>query len=319
MSHYQPVDLSKLQLYSLVGRPSKVREEDFAQKPRARASFQDFWKGLPHILFGKDVRAVVAAIVRAYRNKRPVLLGMGAHVIKCGLNPVIIELMRRRIVTAIALNGAGPIHDTELALVGYTSEDVQMGLKEGSFGMAKEPGEVIHQALSSINPDEIGFGQAIGQELLRQNLPYRHLSLLATAAELGVPATIHVAIGTDIIHMRAGTSGSAIGAASFTDFRLFTAIVADLSGGVYINAGSTVILPEVFLKAFTIAQNLGAALHDFTTVTLDMISHYRPMVNVLQRPASAGGQGFALLGRHELLIPLLAYAILEELADEHRQ
>ncbi len=319
MNHYQPIDLDNLHLHSLAGRPSKVQVEDFARKPFARTSFRNFWEGLPNILFGKDVRAVVARIVNAYHNKRPVLLGMGAHVIKCGLNTIIIELMRRGVVTAIALNGAGPIHDTELALVGYTSEDVQTGLKDGSFGMAKEPGEVMHQALTAINPEKVGLGQAIGQELLRRNPPYGHLSLLATAAELGIPATVHVAIGTDIIHMRAEANGAAIGAASFTDFRLFTAIVADLSGGVYINAGSAVILPEVFLKAFTLAQNLGADLRDFTTVVLDMIPHYRPTVNVIQRPASVGGQGFALHGRHELLIPLLAYAVMEELADEYEQ
>jgi hypothetical protein len=312
MSGYRPVDLAGLRTVSLSARPSRVRAEDFAAPARAGASFREFMAALPRILAGEDLRAVVQAIVGAHRARRPVVLGLGAHVIKCGLSPVVIDLMERGIVTAIAMNGAGPIHDVEIALVGRTSEDVGAGLRDGAFGMARETGDVIHDALVEAGP-EAGLGAAIGRRLLALGTPHVDHSLLAAAARLGVPATVHVAIGTDIVHMRAGASGAAIGGASFTDFRLFTAVIADLSGGVYVNAGSAVILPEVFLKAFTIAQNLGAALHDFTTVDIDMLPHYRPTVNVVQRPAAAGGRGYALAGRHEVLIPLLAFAVVDAL------
>jgi hypothetical protein len=316
MKRYQPIDLSGVLTLSLAERPSKVRLEDFAKPARAGATFADFLASLPNILFGQDLRAVVDAIVRAHRTGRPVILGMGAHVIKCGLSPVVIDLMERGIVTCVAMNGAGPIHDVELALVGHTSEDVQAGLKHGTFGMARETGELIHAALLDAD-EETGLGYAIGRQLLAVDAPYNDLSILAAAVRLELPVTVHVAIGTDIVHMRAGASGAAIGRASFVDFRLFTSVVADLSGGVYINAGSAVILPEVFLKAFTIAQNLGANLHDFTTVNLDMITHYRPTVNVVQRPARVGGQGYTLNGRHEILIPLLAFAVIEALEGAH--
>lgn len=312
MTEYRPVDLSGLRTVGLAARPSKVRVEDFARPARAGASFAEFMAGLPRILFGEDVRAVVDAVVRARRAGRPVIVGLGAHVIKCGLSPVLVDLMERGIVTALAMNGAGPIHDVEIALVGRTSEDVQAGLREGAFGMARETGELIHDALAAAGPG-VGLGTAIGRRLLEVRAPHAGLSLLATAARLGLPATVHVAIGTDIVHMRAGASGAAIGEASFVDFRLLTAVVADLSGGVYVNAGSAVILPEVFLKAFTIAQNLGAGLHDFTTVNIDMLAHYRPTVNVVQRPAAVGGRGYTLTGRHELLIPLLAFAVVDAL------
>jgi hypothetical protein len=314
VTEYRPVDLSGLKTRSLAERPSKVRVDDFATPARAGASFADFLASLPKILAGQDIRAVVDAIVRARRSGRPVILGLGAHVIKCGLSPVIVDLMARGVITCLAMNGAGPIHDVELALVGHTSEDVEAGLRDGAFGMARETGELIHAALAAGGP-ETGLGAAIGRHLLSVRPPHTRLSLLAAAARLGLPATVHVAIGTDIVHMRAGASGAAIGAASFVDFRLLTAVVRDLSGGVYLNAGSAVILPEVFLKAFTIAQNLGADLREFTTVNLDMLQHYRPTVNVVQRPAAAGGRGYTLNGRHELLLPLLAFAVVEALGE----
>jgi len=314
--HYQPIDLTHLRMVSLADRKSKVSAGDFAHAPAAGLSFAQFVEGLPNILFGQDFRAVVAAIAAAKRGRRPVILGLGAHVIKCGLSPVLIGLMERGIITCIAMNGAGSIHDVEIALAGQTSEDVAAGLKDGAFGMARETGELIHQAMADAGLD-VGLGLAIGRRLHRVEAPNTHLSLLATAARLEIPATVHVALGTDIVHMRAGAGGAEIGQASFTDFRLFTAVVKDLSGGVYLNAGSAVILPEVFLKAFTIAQNLGAGLRDFTTVDLDMISHYRPTVNVLRRPATVGGRGFSLNGRHEILLPLLACAVLEEFEEHH--
>lgn len=312
MSRYRPIDFSGLKMVSLGERPSKVRLEDFARPASTGATFAEFLDALPRILAGEDVRAVVGAIVRARRAARPVVFGMGAHVIKCGLSPVLIDLMEGSVITCVAMNGAGPIHDVEIALAGHTSEDVQAGLADGRFGMARETGEVIHDALAGAGPEE-GLGAAIGRQLLKIRAPHSQASVLATAARLGIPATVHVAVGTDIVHMRTAASGAALGEASLVDFRLFTAVVADLSGGVYLNAGSAVIMPEVFLKAFTIAQNLGARLHDFTTVNLDMLPHYRPTVNVVERPATVGGRGLTLQGRHEVLIPLLAFAVKDAL------
>jgi len=314
---YQPIDLSELRTLSLRDRPSIVHKDDFADRPRANASFSEFLDSLPRILFGHDLREVIDALVGAHRKKRPIVMAMGAHVIKCGLNPVLIELMNKQLLTCLAMNGAGPIHDVEIALVGQTSEDVEAGLKQGTFGMARETGDLIHRALSE-HPD-MGLGYAIGYQLLEEKAEFAHLSLLAAAVRNNIPATVHVAVGTDMVHMRAETSGRLLGEASFTDFRIFTSVIRDLSGGVFINAGSSVILPEVFLKALTIAQNLGADLHDFTTINLDMLMHYRPTVNVVERPATLGSRGFMLSGRHELLIPLLAFAVLDRLtALEHR-
>jgi hypothetical protein len=214
------------------------------------------------------------------------------------------------------MNGAGAIHDVEIALAGRTSEDVAAGLKNGAFGMARETGELIQDALADADR-EMGLGIAVGRRLLALRPPFMHLSLLAAAARLEIPATVHVAVGTDIIHMRAGVDGALLGQASFTDFRLFASVVKELSGGVYVNAGSAVILPEVFLKAFTIALNLGTALHDITTVDLDMTPQYRPKINVVQRPVSAAdGRGYFLNGRHELLIPLIAAAVIERLESQ---
>ena len=313
---YQPIDLTELRTLSLHERPSIVHKNDFAHRPLAGASFAEFLESLPRILFGQDLREVIAALVNAHRKKRPIVMAMGAHVIKCGLNPVLIELMNKQVLTCLAMNGAGPIHDVEIALVGHTSEDVQAGLKQGTFGMARETGELIHRALLQ-HPD-MGLGYAIGYQLLEEGAEFAHLSLLANAVRNNIPATVHVAVGTDMVHMRAETNGRCLGEASFTDFRLFASVIRDLSGGVFINAGSSVILPEVFLKALTIAQNLGADLHDFTTINMDMLMHYRPMVNVVQRPATLGSRGFMLCGRHELLIPLLAFAVLDRLtALEH--
>lgn len=314
MTPRKPIDFAQLRTVPLSERSSKVQVSAFAGTPRAGVSFAEFLASLPMILAGQDLHAIVKAIADARRNDREVVFGLGAHVVKCGLNPVIIELLRCRAVTALALNGAGPIHDVELALSGKTSEDVEAGLRTGEFGMAREPGDVMFRALSAVDPERVGLGAALGQELLRLDAPYRHLSLLATAAELNVPCTVHVAIGTDIVHMRPEASGAAIGAASLTDFRLFAAIIANLDNGVFINAGSAVILPEVFLKALAMARNLAVDLRTFTTVNLDMHEDYRPIMNVVKRPAAVGGQGYALAGRHEIMIPLLAHAVLEDLA-----
>ncbi len=310
----QPVDLSRVRTVPLSTRPNKVNLEWFARPPRVGQSFADFFGGLPSILAGGDIRAVVAAVVAARRRGAPVIIGMGAHVIKCGLSPVLIDLMRRGVVTALALNGSGAVHDFEIALIGQTSEDVAAGLRDGTFGMVRETGELMNRAINGVldRPDQ-GMGTLLADRLLEVQAPYLDYSLLAAARRLNLPATVHVAVGTDIIHMHPSADGAAIGRATFNDFRLFAGSVSRLSGGVYLNIGSAVLLPEVFLKAFTIAQNLGADLHDFVTVNMDMNAHYRPTENVTRRPPGVGGRGYNLIGRHELMLPLLAQAVVEGL------
>jgi len=241
---------------------------------------------------------------------------MGAHVVKCGLSPVIIDLMERGIVTALALNGAGAIHDVELALAGATSEDVAAGLRDGSFGMVRETADFLNAAASRVfEAKDAGFGALLGRAVVDNRLPNRQWSLLATGWRLSIPVTVHVAIGADIVHMHPSADGAAIGRASHNDFRLLAAVLSGLSGGVYMNVGSAVLLPEVFLKAFTVAQNLGANVHDFMTVNLDMNVHYRATENVVRRPPLVGGRGITLVGRHEVLIPLIAQAVVEMLAQ----
>jgi len=307
-----PVDLGRIVTLPLPERANKVKLDQLAQPPRPAQSFAEFLDGLPRILAGLDFRAVVDAIVRANRGGRPVIVGMGAHVIKCGLGPVLIDLMKRRIVTALALNGSGAIHDLEMALVGGTSEDVAAGLKDGTFGMVRETGELFNQAVARVRDfPQLGMGALLADALTAAGAPFQEHSLLVWARRLGVPATVHVAIGTDIVHMHPSADGGAIGEASFNDFRLFAGVVAELTGGVYLNIGSAVILPEVFLKAFSIAQNLGSDLRGFVTVNIDMITHYRPCENVVRRPAQTNGMGYVLIGRHEILLPLLAQAVVE--------
>ena len=309
-----PVDLAQVRTIPLTTRPNKVAAAAFAKPPVKGQSAAAFLAGLPRILAGNDFRAVVAAVVEARRNGRPVVLGFGAHVVKCGLSPVLIDLMHRGVVTALATNGSGGIHDFELALIGETSEDVAAGLKDGTFGMVRETGELMHAAIAGVTarPDA-GLGFLFGEFLDALPAPNADLSLAVAAKRLGLPFTVHVAIGTDIIHMHPGADGAALGRSSFNDFKLFCGVVKDLSGGVYLNVGSAVIMPEVFLKAFTVAQNLGADLTGYTTANLDMIAHYRSGENVVRRPAGVAGKGYTLIGRHELLIPLLAQAVVEEL------
>lgn len=310
----RPVDLKLVRTVPLEARPNKVALERFAKAAATGRSFREFLDSLPDILAGNDFRRIVAAIVHARGNDRPVVLAMGAHVIKCGLNPVVIDLMRRGVVTALALNGSGAIHDFEIALIGETSEDVAAGLKDGTFGMVRETGQLMNAAINRVlQSPEKGMGQLLGEQIGELDLPQRSQSLLSAGREFGVPVSVHVAIGTDIIHMHPSANGAAIGQATFNDFKLLTGVVRELSGGVYLNIGSAVVLPEVFLKAFTVAQNLGAELHDFVTVNMDMTAHYRPSENVVRRPAHLGKAGYTLLGRHELMLPLLAHAIVEAL------
>jgi hypothetical protein len=310
----RPVDLTRVRTIPLQTRANKVAIEAFARAPRKGQTVADFVAGLPAVLAGDDFRAVVEAVATSRRNGRPVLMALGAHVIKCGLSLVLIDLMRRGVITGLALNGSGAIHDVELALIGETSEDVAAGLKAGTFGMVRETGEFMHRAINrTLEQRELGMGALLGDALLEARAPNREYSLLATARTLGVPVTVHVALGTDIIHMHPLADGAALGQATFNDFRLLCGAVCGLTGGAFLNVGSAVLLPEVFLKAFTVAQNLGADLHDFVTVNVDMHAHYRPGENVVRRPASVGGRGYTLLGRHEILVPLLAQGVVDAL------
>jgi hypothetical protein len=270
-----------------------------------------WFAALPRILAGNDFRAVVEKLVRAAREKKMILLGMGAHPIKVGLTPVIIDLMERGTITSLSLNGAGVIHDFELALIGQTSEDVDREILSGAFGMAEETGSMINNAVRDGNGKGLGIGESVGRMIQGGDFPYRNKSLLAAGARLGIPVTVHVAIGTDIIHMHPSFDGKATGEAAGRDFQRFCSLVSELEGGVYLNLGSAVLLPEIFLKAVTLSRNLGHTLTHFTTVNMDFIQHYRPNTNVVRRPTHGGGKGFALTGHHEIMLPLLAAAIIE--------
>lgn len=306
------IDTSKIKTYSLKGRESKVRLKDFSRPLPKGSSFSDFFSSLPDILAAKQLKEVAAAIVQARRDGRPVMLGMGAHSIKVGLNPVIIDLMEKKILTSLSLNGAGVIHDFELAFIGQTSEDVDKEILSGAFGMADETGSMINRAICSAEADE-GIGTAVGRMIGQSDFPFRDRSLFAAGHRLGVPVTVHVAIGTDIIHMHPSFDGKATGAAAQNDFLTFCSLVADLEGGVYINLGSAVLLPEIFLKAVTLCRNTGAELRHFTTVNMDFVQHYRPNTNVVRRPTQGGGRGYAITGHHEIMLPLLAAAVIDQL------
>lgn len=303
----EPIDLSGLRTYSISDRKELVQVSRLGRPTEADDSMKAYLDGLPDILAARGLKEVAAAICDARENRRPVVMAMGAHVIKCGLSPFIIDMMERGFVTALAMNGAGPIHDFEIALKGSTSEDVASAIEDGSFGMAKETAAAVGEAATAAAREGIGLGEAIGRLINAQRLPNREVSLLAQAQRLGIPATVHVALGTDIIHMHPCVSAADIGQGSHYDFRLACAVVSQLEGGVWMNVGSAVVLPEVFLKALSVARNLGHRVKDFTTVNMDMLRHYRPQVNVLERP---GGRAYAIIGHHELMIPLLRMAVL---------
>ena len=311
---FPPLDFARLRTYPLRERDNKVQADKLAKVWQTGGSFAQFFDTLPRILAGNDFHAVVDATVAAVRSQRPVILMMGAHVIKCGLNPVLIELMRRGIVNALALNGAGAIHDFELALIGETSEDVQRGLDDGSFGMIDETGRLMNAALADGIKQGIGAGRALGEAIVKSPFPRKELSLLHQGVTRNIPVTIHIAIGTDIIHQHPTADGAVLGEATYLDFQKFASVVAQLEGGVILNIGSAVILPEVFLKALTIARNLGNTVDHFTSATFDMQRHYRPTENVVKRPTHKGGHGYYMIGHHELLIPLWAAAVMEQLA-----
>jgi len=313
MKKYISVSLKKVRTYSIANRKSKVSLNSLAGIPFKGDSFKDFIDKLPDILAAKNFRSVVQAVVQARKNRKPVILGMGAHPVKVGLSPLVIELMRKGVITALATNGACIVHDFELSFIGHTSEDVGKELCNGTFGMASETGKYLNRAIQEGITRGYGIGQSVGEMIDRSKFTFKARSIFANACQLGIPATVHVAIGTDIIHMHPDADGAAIGEGSFRDFKLFTSVISDLEGGVYINLGSAVIMPEVFLKALTIARNLGHKVENITTVNMDFIQHYRPGENVLKRPTMGKGACYALTGHHEIMFPLLAAAIIEEM------
>ncbi len=309
---YEEFDLSGIQTYPLASRKSKVTASDFARPHNPGGTFAEWLASLPDILGARDLKAVAAAVKDAKQRGAGIVWGLGAHVIKTGVSPVIIDLMRRGYVSAIALNGAGIIHDFEVALSGGTSEDVDEALGSGRFGMAEETGRLLNEAVRSAAADARGLGQTVASMLAAMNAVHADASLAIAAHRLSIPLTVHVALGTDIIHMHPAASGAAFGDASLRDFRYFASSVARLNGGVYLNCGSAVILPEVFLKAVALARNHGIALDGLTTVNIDFMRMYRPQTNVVARPvAGTSGRGYSLVGHHEILLPLLAAALVE--------
>jgi len=310
---YEEFDLSGVRTYPLASRHSKARAEDFARPVQRGGSFAAWLDALPHMLGAADLRRVVRAIVDARQRRAGVMWGIGAHVIKTGVSPVLIDLMTRGYVSALAMNGAGVIHDFEIALSGATSEDVDEALGPGRFGMAEETGRLLNEIVGSGSAKGLGFGQAVAAYLAEQSPAHADRSLLVAADRLKVPVTVHVALGTDIVHMHPDASGAAIGDASLRDFRYFVSSVARLTGGVYLNCGSAVVLPEVFLKAVALARNQGVSLDGLTTVNIDFVRLYRPQTNVVTRPvAGTSGLGINLVGHHEILIPLIAAAVIEQ-------
>ncbi|MFN8009352.1 MAG: hypothetical protein U0V70_20450 [Terriglobia bacterium] len=311
---YQPIDPTGIRTRPIRGRTTKVSTSQFGQAYQKGSGIPGLVNSLPEILAGSAFRKIVDAILFAKANRRVIVWGLGAHVIKCGLNPILIDLMRRGFVSAIALNGAGAIHDLEIAMTGATSEEVEKELVDGQFGMAHETPLELNEAIRLGSAKNLGMGESIGCYLFDHpdHFPHREFSLLSSAYERRIPVSVHVAIGTDTIHNHPSTNGAELGKTSLQDFRLFTAVVRDLhDGGVYLNCGSAVILPEVFLKAVSLVRNLGQPLENFTTVNLDFIQQYRAQQNVLIRPTQLTGQGISLIGHHELLLPLLTAVLIE--------
>jgi len=312
MSKYKikPLSPDDLKTFPIQSRKSKVDINNFAQTLPADKIFSQFVQSLPDILAGKDFKEFISLMGQAKKKKKTVIAALGAHVIKVGLNPVLIDLMKEGWITALALNGAGIIHDFEVAFSGQTSEDVELEIKNGKFGMAEETADMLNEAMNSGGEKGLGLGEASGEMLSTSDFPYKHMSLLAAAYDLNIPVTVHVAIGTDTIHFHPKTKGEVLGQLSLKDFFLLCALIEKLEGGgVFINIGSAVILPEVFLKALSFVRNKGKRLEDFTTVVFDFIHHYRPHQNVVRRPHGNKGRGFYFIGHHELLIPLLAASL----------
>ena len=313
--NYNEIDLNAIKTYSINERKSKVNISEFAKCSKKGQSFSQFFDSLPNILKSKDLLALIDDIIAAINNDKPIIIMMGAHVIKCGLNPLLIRFIELGIINCIALNGAGVIHDTELAYWGNTSEDVGQALNDGSFGMVQETPATINNALSEGRKYKLGFGEAVGRKISEdEKCIYKQNSLLMNAYKHKIPITVHVAIGTDIIHQHGNSDGATIGELSHRDFKIFCNQIKDLgNGGVLLNFGSAVILPEVFLKALTVVRNLGYDTHKFSTANFDMLQHYRPRVNVLNRPTQTGGRAYQFTGHHEIMIPLLFAGIIEKM------
>jgi hypothetical protein len=307
-----PINLEEINTYELAARPSKVTQRDFGQKTGADDSLKSFLEKLPNILAVQSLREIAKQICRARELKKPIIWGIGGHVVKTGLAPILIDLMDHGYLTAIASNGSVLVHDTEIALVGFTSEDVDATLSAGDFGAAKETGEILNSAAKNGQQDRIGLGEAMGREVSGFAPANASVSLLCQAYKRKIPYTAHLTVGADIGHFHASCDGGALGATSHTDFKLFCSLVKELNGGgVYLNIGSAVTLPEIFLKAVTVVRNLGFSLSDFTTANFDFIQHYRPIANVVRRPTANGaGRGFSITGHHEIMIPLLAAHVL---------
>ncbi len=305
---FQPINLDEINTYELASRPSKVTVKDFATPISADDSLKEFLDKLPNILAVQSIREIAKAVKRAKSLNKPIIWGIGGHVIKTGLAPILIDLMNRGFLTAIAANGSVLVHDTEIALVGFTSEDVDATLGDGDFGAAKETGEILNSAAKNGQIDNIGLGEAMGREVSNLNPPNADKSLLCQTYANKIPFTAHLTIGADIGNFHASADGSALGETSHTDFKLFCSIVKEMNdGGVYLNIGSAVTMPEIFLKAVTVVRNLGFPLQDITTANFDFIQHYRPLTNVVRRPTANGaGRGFSVTGHHEIMIPLLA-------------
>ena len=312
MSKYKikPFSKDQLKTYPLRSRESKVKIDDFARAFSPDESFSDFIDSLPDILAGKDFKSFLKRMEMAKAKQKARVFALGAHVIKVGLNPVILSLMEEGWITALALNGAGIIHDFEIALAGHTSEDVADKIKDGRFGMAQETGELLNEAINSAEGKDMGLGEAVGESIENSDHAHKDLSILAAAYRLNIPTTVHVAIGTDIIHFHPIVDGKALGNATLRDFFLFCSLCENLEGGgIFVNVGSAVILPEVFLKAVTCIRNKGITLENFSTAVFDFHRHYRPDENVVKRPLGKKGRGFYFVGHHEIMIPLLAASL----------
>lgn len=317
---FKSINSKGLKTYSIRLRKSKVDVKDFARPLPSGSSFRDFLDSLPDILSAKDIKEIASIVARTSISQKVVAAGLGAHVIKVGLGPLIIDLMERGVLSAIALNGAGIVHDFETAYSGQTSEDVDAEIGKGSFGMAEETGALLNEAIKKGVNKGWGIGRSVGYMINRSEFPHKHLSILAAGARLGIPVTVHVALGADILHIHPQMDGRATGEGSYRDFQLFAGVVSKLEGGVYLNIGSAVILPEVFLKALTLVRNLGHTVQNFTTVNMDFIQSYRPLTNVVRRPTKDGsGKGYTLTGHHEIMVPLLMAMIIEEIAEVRRK
>lgn len=310
MARYSRIDLNKIRTYSIKGRKSKTHIKNFAKPLRPDSTVRAFVDHLPKYLKAEDLRSLVDSIINAKRKKKPIILMLGAHPIKCGLSPVLIDLMEQGFVSLLSTNGAGAIHDLETAFWGKTSEEVEEGIEDGSFGMAKETGEIFNQISASACEHDVGLGEATGKRILQLKAKFAKHSLLANAYKLNIPACVHVAFGTDIVHQHPSFDPASTGKATHLDFRILADHVSRLNnGGVVLHFGSAVVLPEVFLKALSVARNIKGSVRNFTTANFDMIQHYRPNLNVVIRPTQKSGKGFSFTGHHEIMIPLLAWAL----------